>query len=405
MSQFKFVDLFCGIGGFHQALTALGGECVFAADIDRDCNKVYRQNYGIDSAFDITKVSAESIPPHDVLCGGFPCQAFSKAGKQQGINDTRGTLFFDIERILTFHRTRYIILENVRNLISHDNGNTWRIIHKNLRSLGYRLTRDPLVVSPHQLGVPQVRDRVYILGIHDPENVEIPLEINLPPRKMKAENSIYSVIDHDPNPPAYATISEYEERVLNAWDEFYRGIKESVIGFPVWADFFKRPADGDLPGWKAEFIRKNNKLYLNNKPFIDDWLERHDHLSGFAPTHRKFEWQAGGSISSVWEGAIQFRPSGIRVKKADVFPALVAIVQTPIIGKFRRRLTIRECARLQSFSESFIPDSNHQNAYKQFGNSVNVRVIKLLCEELRGAHLIQDLFAKATSDIRIASML
>jgi DNA (cytosine-5)-methyltransferase 1 len=191
MSTFTFIDLFCGIGGFHQALTALGGKCVFASDIDKNCNEVYRQNYNIDSAFDITKVMAEDIPRHDVLCGGFPCQAFSKAGKQKGVNDTRGTLFFEIERILKVHRTKYILLENVRNLVSHDNGNTWRIIHENLCSIGYRITKDPLILSPHQFGIPQVRERVYIIGVYDPENANVPLEIELPPLKAKSTNSAH----------------------------------------------------------------------------------------------------------------------------------------------------------------------------------------------------------------------
>ncbi len=117
MQDFKFIDLFSGIGGFHQAMTQLGGECVFASEIDEYCNKVYFDNYGIDSAVNIRDAAAEDIPPHDVLCAGFPCQAFSKAGKQEGLTDrTRGTLFFEIVRILQYHRTKYIILENVRNL-------------------------------------------------------------------------------------------------------------------------------------------------------------------------------------------------------------------------------------------------------------------------------------------------
>ena len=135
MKKFKFVDLFCGIGGFHQAMESLGGECVFASDIDDDCRKTYEANYGIKPAGDITKIDAREIPAHDVLCAGFPCQAFSKAGKRLGFDDEiKGTLFFEVCRILDYHKPKYALLENVRNLASHDKGNTWRVIHDRLKS-------------------------------------------------------------------------------------------------------------------------------------------------------------------------------------------------------------------------------------------------------------------------------
>ncbi len=376
--SFKFIDLFSGIGGFHQAMTNLGGKCVFASEIDPHCIEVYKKNYGIDSWHDITQVDAKDIPQHDVLCGGFPCQSFSKAGKQLGINEARGTLFFDIARILEYHHTKYIVLENVRNLVSHDNGNTWKTIQEILHNLGYRLTKKPLILSPHQFGVPQLRERVYILGKYEPENVDTPLEVKLPKLKTKGENSIYSILEEDVG----SNLSEYENKVLTMWDDFYQGIKETVIGYPVWADYFTKKSDSSMPDWKKEFIKKNHNLYVNNKDFIDSWLKKYSNLKGIIPTHHKFEWQAGANINSVFEGLIQFRPSGVRVKVPDVFPALVAIVQTPIIGKYRRRISLRECARLQSFPDSFILDSDLHAAYKQFGNSVNVKVLSAISSAL-----------------------
>lgn len=164
MARFKYVDLFAGIGGFHQAMENLGGECVLASEIDKKAIRVYRINYGIDSEHDINSIKSEDIPDHDVLCAGFPCQAFSKAGKQLGFSDpTKGTLFFQIKRILLAKQPEYIILENVRNLLSHDNHNTWKVISEELDKAGYNIK--PVVISPHQLGVPQLRERVYILGI------------------------------------------------------------------------------------------------------------------------------------------------------------------------------------------------------------------------------------------------
>ncbi len=381
-AEFTFVDLFAGIGGFHQAMTDLGGKCVLASEIDPFAIESYRENYGIDSAHDITKIETDRIPDHDVLCAGFPCQSFSKAGRQQGFADeTKGTLFFQIVRILQAKQPKFILLENVRNLVSHDRGNTWRVIRKNLTELGYVLPDDPIIMSPHQLGIPQLRERVYILGVHHSLGVDR-LRFHIP-GKEKKETDIFQAGIIEENPDPKYNISEDEEKVLVCWDEFYRGIREKVIGFPIWAFEFRQTYDtSELPKWKADFCRKNRELYANNQKFIDAWLTKWNDLEDFTPTHRKFEWQAGTSISSLWDGLIQFRPSGIRVKRPDSFPALVAMVQIPIIGPYKRRLTPREAARLQSFPDTFVPNKNDRQAYKQFGNAVNVNCVRFLAEQL-----------------------
>ena len=375
--KFKFIDLFSGIGGFHQALASFGGECVLASDIDANAIKVYKNNYGIDSNIDVRDIKNEDIPDHDVLCAGFPCQAFSKAGKQEGFMDqTRGTLFFEVARILNAKHPKYILLENVRNLVSHDNGHTYKVICNTLKKLGYRIPAEPLILSPHQFGVPQVRERVYIPGIYDPKNSDKPLEIKFDKLLDKKDNSIDTILDPTETNPVYS-ISEHINEVLTAWNEFYHGVDVDVIGFPVWSSYFKtKRIDPSYPEWKKDFVKKNQELYLRNKDFIDGWLKKWNNLKDFTPTERKFEWQCGTTIKSIWEGVIQIRPSGVRVKKPDIFQALVALVQTPIIGKYKRKLSVREAARLQSFPDSFIPDDNMQQAYKQFGNSVNVNVVK-----------------------------
>jgi DNA (cytosine-5)-methyltransferase 1 len=361
----------------------MGGECVLASDIDEAAIRVYKNNYGIDANVNVRDIKTEDVPDHDVLCAGFPCQTFSKAGNRSGFLDqTRGTLFFEIVRILEVKKPKYILLENVKNLVTHDNGNTYKIIRETLKGLGYRLTEDPLVLSPHQFGVPQVRERIYIPGIYDPENANIPLNINFDNLLSKSENSIYSILDENEKDKAYA-LNNHTIDVLNAWDEFYRGIDIKTIGFPVWEPYFKTTTiDESFPGWKKEFVRKNQELYQRNKKFIDSWLKKWDNLEGFTPTERKFEWQCGTSINSVWEGVIQIRPSGVRVKKPDIFQALVALVQTPIIGRYRRKLSVREAARLQSFPDTFIPDESKLQAYKQFGNSVNVKVLQEIFKQL-----------------------
>lgn len=378
--KLKYIDLFSGIGGFHFAMDLLGFECVFAAEIDKFAVETYYENFGINSYCDVTKLDPIEIPKHDILLAGFPCQAFSKAGQQRGLNDTRGTLFFDIEKILKSHKTKYIVLENVRNLVSHDSGNTWRVIKENLKLIGYRLTEEPFIISPHRVGVPHLRERVFILGIYDPIRSEVPLNINL----KKSNFYIGNLSDFlDDKFEDKLLISDYEEMVLTAWNEFYLGLEEKIIGFPVWSSEFGKNYDtSNLPEWKRNFINKNRLLYEKNKKHIEYWLKKYNHLEHFVPTHRKFEWQAGSNINSLWEGIIQFRPSGIRVKKPDNFPALVAMVHIPIIGWQKRRISVREAARLQSFPENFIPNNNHSQAYKQLGNSVNVKIVELLTSNL-----------------------
>jgi DNA (cytosine-5)-methyltransferase 1 len=380
MENFRFIDLFAGIGGFHIAMSQLGGLCVFASEIDRFAIETYYANFGLDASFNIREVPEEDIPQHDVLCAGFPCQAFSKAGRQEGFEDTRGTLFFEILRILKYHKPKYIILENVRNLVGHDKGRTWRVIHKNLAKLGYLIPEKPIIVSPHQIGVPQLRERVFIPGIHKDFTKSKTLSICVPPAKRN-QTSAHLVISS--NGEANSHITKAEEFVLQAWDDFLKGIKNKVIGFPVWAKEFGAVYNpSQLPKWKQDFIARNRTLYADNRKHIDSWLKRYNHLEGFTPTHTKFEWQAGNSIKSVWDGIIQFRPSGIRVKRPSEFPALVAMVHVPILGWEKRRITPREAANLQSFPQSFIINNISQQAFKQFGNSVNVDVVKFIANQL-----------------------
>jgi len=378
MKKFKFIDLFAGIGGFHIAMQQLGGECVFAAEIDDDAISTYKSNFDIDARCDVTKVNPNEIPKFDVLCAGFPCQAFSKAGQQKGFSDTRGTLFFEIERILLFHLEKYkspnfIVLENVRNLVSHDNGNTWETIKNHLKAMGYIMTETPIIVSPHNFGIPQLRERVLIFGIHKSVCLSDRLDFDFIKSEKNLTNAL-SILDN--NVDEKYLISDYEEKILNAWDEFIKGINEKTIGFPIWLDFFQEQSIEDFPGWKVDFVNRNRKLYNDNKKFIDQWLKKYDSLLWAKPTDRKFEWQASFYIDSIWEGIIQFRPSGIRVKRPTEFPALVAMVHIPIIGWEKRRITPREAARLQCFPEDFKINPIDKVAYKQFGNSLNVRVIR-----------------------------
>ncbi len=178
--------------------------------------------------------------------------------------------------------------------------------------------------------------------------------------------------------------------LIDLWNEFLQNIKVSKLpGFPVWSDRLRDLDPNEdisqLPAWKQNFILKNNELYVNNREFIDDWLKRARQNPLFFGAKAKLEWQAGDTKHpDIWNQIFQLRPSGIRVKVNSYFPALVAIVQTSIIGSRRRFLTPRECARLQSFPESFNPDVKPAQAYKQFGNAVNVSLVKYFAQYMFG---------------------
>jgi len=162
LTNFKFIDLFAGIGGFHYALSSLGAKCVFASEWDSFAAETYSQNFKLKPKGDITQISANEIPPHDILCGGFPCQAFSISGKQKGFDDIRGTLFFDIARLVEFHQPKVLFLENVKNLSQHDGGKTLKIIEKTLKDLNYTVFHK--VLNASNFGLPQNRERIYIVA-------------------------------------------------------------------------------------------------------------------------------------------------------------------------------------------------------------------------------------------------
>ena len=387
---FRFVDLFCGIGGFHQAMKSLGGDCVFACDIDEHCRRTYLKNYGLEPAKDITKIDARDIPDHDVLCGGFPCQSFSKAGKRLGFDDpTKGTLFFDVMRIIQAKRPRYVLLENVRNLATHDSGNTWRVIYESLKNAGYELSEQPTLFSPHWIGIPHHRERVFIMAVRSDVGTLPKLCFNT---KNIPTCSIDGVIDSSDVDEKYK-LSRDEIALLTHWNNFILNVRTSeglLPGFPVWTECFCpgvwAAVDDSCPSWKRTIMHRNYQLYDANREFIDQWMNEGKDVRLFFGAKAKLEWQVGvdAKFPDIFKNIIQFRPSGVRVKPGTYFPALVAMVQKSIIGKQLRYITPRECARLQSFPDSFILDESDAQAYKQFGNSVNVEVVRLFAQFLFG---------------------
>ena len=386
--QFKFADMFAGIGGFHQVMTKIGGECVFACEIDKEAAKVYEKNYGINPLKDIKEVTWEDIKEVDVLCGGFPCQGFSIGGKKLGFLDDRGTLFFQLARLLrecidNGYPIKYIVFENVKNLLGHDNGNTWLTIKNTLIDLGYVLN-EPIIVNPIQLGIPQNRERLLILGEYKRKK-ELNIINDLPKNVCKnifIDNPKFFENNEDIIIEKYK-LSKYQEKTIEMWNEF----KINIGKIPV-------AVNQKYFSWTIEEIEKiinkdekkvaKNSLnvYEKNKEFIKKWEEKWDNLDWVNPSHKRFEWQAGDNYSSIYECFVQFRQSGLRVKKPDFFPCLVAIVQTSIVPKLNRKITPRECARLQSFPENFILHNEDRIAYKQLGNSICIDAIYYFAKQL-----------------------
>ena len=376
-TNLKFIDLFCGIGGFHQALVRLNGTCVFACDIDEQCRKTYEKNYNLKPEKDIIDVNIGSIPDFDVLCAGFPCQSFSNSGKKKGFDDKRGKLFESILDIALQKKPSFMFLENVKHIKKIDNGKIFKHILDRINETGYYVTTTEL--SPHQLGVPQQRERVVFICIrNDLYKKEIDLNFKIPTIPINLD----AIFEKDTTKTEKYKISKEEEEILTVWDKMVNkfNIDENLSPTILCNEFQKKYTEEqmkELPSWKQEYITKNKPIYQKYKEFWNSWLNDHKKILTKKEIYGKLEWQAGRKKEndSIFNHFIQLRQSGIRVKKGKYFPTLVAIVQTPIYAKEKRYITPRECARLQSFPDSFILNENDKIAYKQFGNAVNVEVV------------------------------
>lgn len=376
----RFIDLFAGLGGFHFALEELGCECVFASELKEDLQKLYAVNFpGCRIEGDITKIDPRDIPSHDILCAGFPCQPFSQAGKRQGFNDDqdRGNLFNYICNILEVHKPRYVLLENVSNLLGHDGGNTWNVIYHRLSDkvkeggLNYEVTK--AILSPHQFCIPQHRRRIYIVC----ENREYGhLENFVFPPTTKRSCSVQWIIDEQDKD--FIPLKNETRHQLDVWQHFIDQCvahKVAIPSFPIWAmefgaDYEYRdvaPAyqsvqklrrskgklgkkvngetikeclsclpiyaqtdkDTKFPDWKIRYIEQNREFYEKNRSWLDSWIEE---IRNFENSHQKMEWNCGKEATpTLVDKIIQFRASGIRVKNPTFSPALNLVgTQIPI---------------------------------------------------------------------------
>lgn len=430
----RFIDLFAGLGGFHLALEKLGHKCVFASEIIPELRELYKTNHEMECAGDINAIEIKDIPQHDILCGGFPCQPFSQAGYQRGFDDEKsGNFFYKIMDILEHHEPEFVFLENVPNLKTHDGGKTYATIHQALETL-YEVKED--IISPHYFGVPQHRTRFYIVGRLKKKGGLNGFEF--PCHSERPECNIKDIIIQ--NDTDYMTLRKDTSNHIAVWQEFLDLLienKSDLPTFPIWAmefgatykyegiaPYFQRKSDleerlgkfgekiygsskddylqclpnyaqtnkteknRNFPDWKKQFIRQNRDFYKKNKSWIDGWIHK---IKGFENSHQKFEWNCGYEDSpNIYDKIVQFRPSGIRVKKPTFSPALVlTTTQIPIFpwiitpkGEKGRYMTRKEAAKLQCMEDLKEYPDTIANAFKAFGNAVNVEVVRRIAENL-----------------------
>ncbi len=306
------------------------------------------------------------------------CQSFSNSGKKKGFEDKRGQLFEYILEIAIVRKPSFMFLENVKHIKKIDDGKVFEHIVQRINETGYSVITTEL--SPHQLGIPQQRERVVFVcirnDIYDPNKIlnlspspQIPIEMDKIFETDKAHTDKYR-------------ISNDEESILNVWDKMIQlfEVGENLSPTILCNEFNTIYTEAELnilPTWKKDYIVKNRPIYNKYKSEWDTWINENQEIINKRGIYSKLEWQTGKKKEndSIFNHFIQFRQSGIRVKKSEYFPTLVAIVQTPIYAKERRFITPRECARLQSFPDDFIMHDNDHIAYKQFGNAVNVDVV------------------------------
>ncbi len=352
-SEFTFIDLFAGIGGIRIPFQELGGQCVFTSEWDKFAQKTYAANFGEVPHGDITKISTDHIPNHDLLLGGFPCQAFSQAGLRQGFNDTRGTMFFEIQRILSEKKPKAFLLENVKQLKGHDKGKTLQTIlsilrgrHKQHIPTDIPMSEDaryalcePLnywvdfkVLRARDFGVPQNRERIFIVGFD---------------KNHYGTNVDFNDVFQWPIPPKITTrvgdILENLNSITPDQDKF-------TISDKLWTGHKKR---------KKEHLKKGNgfgySLFNNDSEYTNTISARY--------------YKDGSEI----------------------------LIDQSNLDKNPRKLTPRECARLQGFPEDFIVNAVSQGQiYKQFGNSVCMNVIKAIAISMKQAMTTSESIKKTT---------
>ena len=414
----KFIDLFSGIGGFHKGLTNAGSfKCVFACEINAELQNLYYKNFGIRPAGDITKIKESDIPKHDILCAGFPCQPFSLAGKKSGYKcQTSGKFIEDVLRIAKYHSPNFLILENVPNIVNIDNGNFWAFIKESFNKLGYKIIYK--VISPLDVGIPQNRKRIFILGFKKDKHLKrfqwpkkqssirplkkfLTCDFNLkklePAKKNQIEHWQELLNNCNFNPLSVSIVApeigatyplNFQNLNLKKIRKYKGAYGKKLSSCDSWNGLFdKLPfyvKDCKVPNWLKKSILYTRSLYKENKIFLNEWQKK---INKEYNSWQVLEWRGENNKCILSEHLLQFRPSGIRVSKISKLPSLVAMntTQRPIIGFEMRYISKLEAASLQNLqSLSHIPESESL-AFKSFGNAVNAKIVELLGEKIKEA--------------------
>lgn len=433
----KFVDLFAGLGGFHKSLDTLGHECVFACEIDPELRRIYKDNFPNASKIhgDIRDCK-DCVPAHDILCAGFPCQPFSKSGTQKGLKDkTRGTLFHEIVDVIERLRPEYVILENVGNFERHDDGRTWKIVRESLEKLSYDVQGTEHVtsggtglLSPHHFGFPHSRERFYIVA----RQGKLPPE-SLPKGDRSCVTNLADIVQRKAEllqrDRVETKLTTQQEDCIGHWNVLLSKLPEGNVelpSFPIWGDEFeatypfaeytpfvapitelRRSVNGhsalsrvprenllellpsyarhevqQFPRWKVNFIRQNREWFKKHQKYFGKrWLKK---LREFPASFRKLEWNCQGEERDLWSHVLQFRPSGLRVKRYSTCPSLVAMTSTqiPLLGPEQRFLTRTEGLRLQGFSDTHKTPQSRSKTFQALGNAVHVGVVNAIATKL-----------------------
>jgi DNA (cytosine-5)-methyltransferase 1 len=314
---FTFVDLFAGVGGFHYALSAYNGECVWASEWDKTAAKMYETNHHLTPAGDITTILEENIPEHDLLAAGFPCQAFSVSGNQNGFNDPRGTLFFDIARIVKHHQPKIVFLENVRNFQKHDSGQTLKTVQTVLENLGYNFYGQ--LYNTSNFGLPQNRQRYIMVALRKDIDVGNSFVFPTPPNTDVALEDILETVGTEKYVVTRADTTLHPDKYL------------------------------------TERINKPRQV---------------------------------GKIALGRQGERIYDPKGHAITLSAYGGGIGAKTGLYLIDGKTRKLTPRECARLQGFPESFILPVSDQASWKIFGNSVPINMLKTVVEALQNQNFL-----------------
>jgi DNA (cytosine-5)-methyltransferase 1 len=437
MNIFKYIDLCCGIGGFHQAIDNLNinSEILLAADIDNNCRKTYFKNYNIEPEKDLKDIDLEKLESFDGIFAGFPCQSFSVSGKRLGLDDARGTVIYNILNIIKIKKPSLVCLENVKGLKSTKNkdkdGNevrAYNLIYSELEKYGYNIT--DRIISPHQINIPQFRERVIIIGILKDKLESTFLDSNIFKVKFdeilndnikdyKEKNKNYNIFNEKDLISNDSFLNKEEKLCLEIWNDFitmkeWDSINNEILQQHMFNitgkkqrknykqanfffDFLHYKDSQIIPEHLINSKRKKKVIPMGYKKTSDEWnllyrepsikklidkfLNKWNNIINNLNLNFKYLEYAGncdyGSKNSINNFYIQLRMSGFRVRKNKLFPTLVKSGPLPIIPSKHRYLTIKECARLQSFKENFY-FINKSTAIKQLGNAVNVQVIEVM---------------------------